>query len=92
PRQGRKSRGGGGASRKPKGSASKVAEETKDGTPDASRLSTARADNEAEDEDMHDEGNVTIGPSAELDDDERELLGEADTEDEEEDEDNMDED
>ncbi|KAG9974051.1 hypothetical protein KCU98_g12232, partial [Aureobasidium melanogenum] len=93
PRQGRKSRGGGGgASRKPKGSANKLAEETKDGTPDASRLSTARADNEAEDEDMHDEGNVTVGPSAELDDDERELLGEADTEDEEEDEDNMDED
>ncbi|KAH0423468.1 hypothetical protein KCU90_g8729, partial [Aureobasidium melanogenum] len=93
PRQGRKSRGGGGgASRKPKGSVSKLAEETKDGTPDASRLSTVRADNEAEDEDMHDEGNVTVGPSAELDDDERELLGEADTEDEEEDEDNMDED
>ncbi|CAD0092597.1 unnamed protein product [Aureobasidium mustum] len=92
PRQGRKSRGGGGgASRKSKGGASKLAEEAKDGTPDASRLSTARAD-EAEDEDMHDEGNVTVGPSAELDDDERELLGEADTEDEEEDEDNMDED
>jgi Ino eighty subunit 1 len=47
---------------------------------------------DGEDEDMHDEGNVTIGPSAELDDDERELLGEADTEDEEEDDDNMDED
>ncbi|KAG9628795.1 hypothetical protein KCU86_g11006, partial [Aureobasidium melanogenum] len=93
PRQGRKSRGGGGgASRKPKGGASKLAEETKDGTPDASRLSTARADHEAEDEDMPDEGNVTVGPSAELDDDERELLGEADTEDEDEDEDNMDED
>ncbi|CAD0110785.1 unnamed protein product [Aureobasidium uvarum] len=93
PRQGRKSRGGGGgASRKSKGGASKLAEEAKDETPGGSRLSTARADNEAEDEDMHDEGNVTIGPSAELDDDERELLGEADTEDEEEDEDNMDED
>lgn len=93
PRQGRKSRGGGGgASRKSKGGASKLAEEAKDGTPGGSRLSTARADNEAEDEDMPDEGNVTIGPSAELDDDERELLGEADTEDEEEDEDNMDED
>ncbi|KAG9666960.1 hypothetical protein KCU95_g18047, partial [Aureobasidium melanogenum] len=93
PRQGGKSRGGGGgASRKSKSGASKLAEETKDGTPDASRLSTARADNEAEDEDMHDEGNVTVGPSAELDEDERELLGEADTEDEEEDEDNMDED
>jgi Ino eighty subunit 1 len=91
PRQGRKSRGGGGgASRKSKGGASKLAEEAKDGTPGGSRLSTARADNE--DEDMHDEGNTTIGPSAELDDDERELLGEADTEDEEEDEDNMDED
>ncbi|TIA41684.1 hypothetical protein D6C76_04630 [Aureobasidium pullulans] len=93
PRQGRKSRGGGGgASRKSKGGASKAAGETKDGTPVDSRLSAARADNEADDEDMHDEGNVTIGPSAELDDDERELLGEADTEDEEEDEDNMDED
>ncbi|THY68132.1 hypothetical protein D6C97_00359 [Aureobasidium pullulans] len=93
PRQGRKSRGGGGgASRKSKGGASKAAGETKDGTPVDSRLSAAQADNEADDEDMHDEGNVTIGPSAELDDDERELLGEADTEDEEEDEDNMDED
>jgi len=91
PRQGRKSRGGGGgASRKSRGGASKLAEEAKDGTPGGSRLSTVRAD--IEDEDMHDEGNVTIGPSAELDDDERELLGEADTEDEEEDEDNMDED
>jgi len=93
PRQGRKSRGGGGgASRKSKGGASKLAEEAKDETPGGSRLSTARPDNEGEDEDMHDEGNVTIGPSAELDDDERELLGEADTEDEEEDEDVMDED
>ncbi|KAI5202519.1 hypothetical protein E4T38_05564 [Aureobasidium subglaciale] len=93
PRQGRKSRGGGGgASRKSKGGASKLAGEAKDGTPADSRLSTARPDNDAEDEEMHDEGNTTIGPSAELDDDERELLGEADTEDEEEDEDNMDED
>lgn len=87
PRQGRKSRGGAtgaGASRKPKGGATKL--EPKDETP--ARPSAAPA----EDEDMHDEGDTTVGPSAELDDDERELLGEADTEDEEEDEDNMDED
>jgi Ino eighty subunit 1 len=93
PRQGRKSRGGGGGtSRKSRGGASKKAREAKEETPADSRLSITRADHDAEDEDMHDEGDVTIGPSAELDDDERELLGEADTEEEEDEDDNMDED
>lgn len=95
PRQGRKSRGGAtsaGASRKSKGKADTTAEEVKDEAQTDPTPSAAPADNDAEDEDMHDEGDVTVGPSAELDEDDRELLGEADTEDEEEDEDNMDED